>query len=91
MTIRTTTRTITLTRPFSVPDVDGVQPPGAYEVQIDEEVLDNLTFLAWRRVATTIHLKIGGATQVVPIDPFALEAILLGDADRMNPYPVEGR
>ena len=57
MTIRTTRKTVTFARPFSLGGVDGVQPPGSYDIDTDEEQIDSLTHLAWRRVATTIQLR----------------------------------
>ena len=37
--------------------------------------------IAWRRVATMIHVHKDGAMQVYPIDPLALAASLLRDVD----------
>jgi hypothetical protein len=80
MTIRTTTTTVTFTQPSSFDGIDGVLPPGQYEVDTDEELIENLSFLAYRRVATTLRLRRDGATQVHTIDPVELEANLLRDA-----------
>ncbi len=49
MTIRTTTKTVTFTQPFHFDSIDGVQPPGAYEVGTDEELIEDVSFLAYRR------------------------------------------
>ncbi len=51
--MRTTRESITFDRPFSLSAVDEVQPAGTYTVQIDEELVEGLSFLAYRRVATT--------------------------------------
>ena len=56
MMMRTTRNTVTFSRPFSLREVDDVQPPGTYTVDADEEVIDGLSFLAYRRVATLLHL-----------------------------------
>jgi hypothetical protein len=80
MTTRTTTATVTFTQPFNFDSIDGILPPGRYEVDTDEELIEDLTFLAWRRVATTLRIQRHGATQVYPIDPVELEANLLHDA-----------
>jgi hypothetical protein len=80
MTIRTTRTTVTFARPFSLHGVDGIQPAGVYDVDTDEELIDDLSFLAYRRVATTIHLQRDGATQVYRVDPVELDASLLHDA-----------
>ena len=80
MTTRTTRQTVTFTKPFTLVGIDGIQPPGAHEIDTDEESIDRLSFLAWRRVATTITLRRHGAMQIYRIDPTDLEASLLRDA-----------
>jgi hypothetical protein len=50
-------KTVTFTRPFNLTGIDGVQPAGAYEVFTDEELIDDLSFVAYRRVATAMHLR----------------------------------
>ena len=82
---RTTRTTITFLHPFSLTDVDGEQPAGAYTVETIDETLDNLSFIAYRRVSTSIMLPAVGATarqrQVIFIDPLELEAALKRDAE----------
>jgi hypothetical protein len=80
MTTRTTRTTVTFSRPFGLKGVDGIQPAGVYDVDTDEELIDDLSFLAYRRVATTICVQKDGATQVYRIDPVELDARLLRDA-----------
>jgi hypothetical protein len=86
MTVRTSQRTVTFTRPFSLNGLDEAQPAGTYTVQTYEESLSGLSFLAWRRTATLIFLssRPGGAflEQLVEIDPLELEAALERDAAR---------
>jgi hypothetical protein len=76
--MRTTRETISFDHPFSLYAVDGVQPAGAYIVEIDEELLEGLSFLAYRRVATTIYLPLRyggpGSVQAVRVDPGELDA-----------------
>lgn len=81
MTIRTTTRQATFTRPFTLQDVDDTLPPGTYAVDTDEEMIDSLSFIAWRRVATAIHVVRGGATEIWPVDPADLDEALRRDAE----------
>ena len=80
MTIRTTARTVTLAHPFKLGRDDALFPAGDYLVETDEEMIEGLSFPAWRRVATTIHVRSDGATQVMPLDAGALELILSRDA-----------
>jgi hypothetical protein len=80
MNTRTTRKIVTFTKPFRLGGIDGVQSPGEYEVDTDEEQVDSLTVLAWRRVATNILVSRNGATQMYRIDPVDLDASLLRDA-----------
>jgi hypothetical protein len=81
---RTTLTTITFSHPFSLIDVDGVQPAGTYTVEIIDTTLDNLSFLAYRRVSTSIMLPAVGKAarerQVIYVDPLELEEALKRDA-----------
>ena len=81
---RTTLTTITFLRPFSLTDVDGVQPAGNYTIETIDTRLDNLSFIAYRRVSTSIMLPAVGAAarqrQVIFIDPLELEAAMKRDA-----------
>lgn len=78
--MRTIHKRVTFTKPFALSGVDGVQPAGTYDVATDEEVINDLSFLAYRRVATMIHLHMDGGTQVFSIDPVDLDASLTRDA-----------
>ena len=81
---RTTLTTITFSHPFSLTDVDGVQPPGNYTVETIDTTLDNLSFIAYRRISTSIRLpaigKVARQRQVIFIDPLELEAAQKRDA-----------
>jgi hypothetical protein len=85
MTTRTTKKTVTFARPFSLSGFDGEQPAGSYSVETDEELLDGVSFPAYRRMATMMQLNaksIGsnGILQVAVIDPLQLDAALAADA-----------
>jgi hypothetical protein len=84
MTMRTSHQTVTFTRPFSLSAIDEVQAAGTYTVETDEELLPDVSFPAWRRIATLIFLpsRPGGAfvEQVVNIDPLELAAAQERDA-----------
>jgi len=79
MTTRTSRRTVTFTQPFEIAGMGGVQPPGDYQVETDEETIDELSFVAWRSVETRIVIRRGGTTQVFTIDRAELEAALARD------------
>jgi hypothetical protein len=84
MTERTIRTTVTFTRPFSLSGIDEVQPAGTYTVETNEELLQDLSFPAYRRIETLIFLpaRPGGAfvQRVVKIDPFELAAAEERDA-----------
>ena len=71
--MRTTREILTFNRPFSLSAVDEVQPAGSYAVDVDEELIEGLSFLAYRRVATTIYLPLrrggAGSAQAIRVDP----------------------
>jgi hypothetical protein len=76
--MRTTRESITFDHPFSLTAVDKLQPAGTYAVDIDEELIEGLSFLAYRRVATTIYLPLvqdnHGSVQAIRVDPQELAA-----------------
>jgi hypothetical protein len=76
--MRTTREPITFAHPFVLDGTEGVQPAGTYNVEVDEELIEGLSFLAYRRIATTIYLPLGsgavGSHQAVRVDPGELEA-----------------
>jgi hypothetical protein len=81
---RTKIRDVRFRRPFVLAGVEGEQPAGTYEVEIEEEPLPGLSFPVFRRVDVriTLPLRIMGARghQVVPIKFEDLEAALARDA-----------
>ena len=83
---RTTHKTVTFLHPFELSGVEGEQPAGTYAVETTEEPISDLSFIAYRRVSTTIMLaspQLGPASrQIVAIDPNDLEAAQLRDADK---------
>ena len=76
--MRTTRESITFDCPFFLSALGEVQPAGTYTVEIDEELIEGLSFLAYRRVGTTIYLPLRpggvGSVQAVPVDPRELTA-----------------
>jgi hypothetical protein len=83
MTIRTTSRTVTFTRPFLLRGVEE-QPAGIYIVETDEEPLATASIEAYRRISTLLRLpgRPGSLVlgQVVDIDPAELAEALERDA-----------
>lgn len=91
VTTRTIKRTVTFKRPFSLSGFDGEQPAGTYSVEADEELLEGVSFPAYRRMATMMQIEPSsltqtGAMQVAVIDPQQLEAALAVDATHSEAY-----
>jgi hypothetical protein len=83
METRTTHRVFRFESAFWLPGFDVSQPPGEYLVDQDEEPIEIAAHLAWRRVATFIHLPaistVSSTQQMVPIDQAFLDAALEQD------------
>lgn len=56
MVVRTTETTVTFKRSFTLLSLDGPQPAGTYRLVIDEEPIEGVSFLAYRRKATMLHV-----------------------------------
>ena len=84
MTIRTTYRTLSFAHPFQLRDMDGPSPAGAYVVETDEELVQDLSFTAYRRIATRLLLPGGPRSSVlgetIEVDPLELDAAQARDA-----------
>lgn len=86
MSVRTTQSVVHFSSQFVIRGLDAPQPAGDYDVDHDEELIEGLSWLAYRRVATFIHLPAIAAKtqirQVMQIDPAELEAALQKDRER---------
>jgi hypothetical protein len=83
MIARSLSKTVVFNRPFLLKGVDRTLPAGSYRVVTDEELIDGISFLAYRRVATVIFVPaaIGASSvEMVTIDPLDLQAALDRDA-----------
>ena len=80
--MRTTNKTVTFHRPFHLKGVDRLLPPGKYRVVTDEELIEGLSFPAYRRIATAIFVPApsGPAVEMATIDPADLQAAQDQDA-----------
>jgi len=83
MTIRTSEKTVTFTNPFVLGGFDEVLPAGVYSVETDEELLEGISFPAYRRILTVIHLHAEpnkpGLARTLTVDPNDLDAALQRD------------
>jgi len=85
MTIRTTSKTVVFHYPFMLSGLEALQPAGTYQVETDEEQMEDVSFLAFHRIATLIHLhptrEQPGITQTMTVDPNELEQALARDGE----------
>jgi hypothetical protein len=83
MTTRTKRTIVHFSSAFLLPGFDTPNPAGDYRIDQDEDAIEGLSRLAWRRAGTFIHLPSVGTTspveQVVPINPADLDAALEKD------------
>ncbi|MGP6090045.1 hypothetical protein [Antarctobacter jejuensis] len=61
MNMRSTRSTVTFSNPFTLPGYPGDLPAGDYEVLVEEELLQGLSFEAYRRTATFLTVRGKGA------------------------------
>ncbi|MFC3676788.1 hypothetical protein [Ferrovibrio xuzhouensis] len=78
MSARSTETTITFLHPFSLSVLDKPLPAGRYLVITEEDEIAGVSFQAFHRTATLLHLPaIGGSSsmqQLVTVNPDELEA-----------------
>jgi len=84
MSTRTTETTVTFRRAFTLAALEGAQPAGTYRLVMEEEQIPGLSFVAFRRTATLLHLPAdpapGDTRQVVSVAPDELAGALALDA-----------
>jgi hypothetical protein len=86
MATRTAKRTVTFTQPFRVGEFGEQLPAGRYPVETDEELLEGVSFLAYRRTATVMQLTAdSGGAAFATIDPAQLAEALAAD---ITPAPI---
>ena len=86
MASRTTQTVVHFSSAFRLPGFDKPQPAGDYRVDHDEELVEGLSRLVWRRTGAFIHLPAmaiqASVRQMVPINPADLEAALAMDLEQ---------
>jgi hypothetical protein len=84
MLTRTKRTPVVFKHPFPLKGSGGLQPAGTYTVEIEEELLEGLSFPAYRRVSTTITrqaTRAGALVQAIPVDPRELAEAQAADGD----------
>lgn len=92
MTDRTTHTTVSFKAPFKLKSIDEVQPAGEYRVLMEEEAIDVVSRLAYRRVGTFLSIPSISApqdlVQLVAVDQRDLDAALAKDRNQTISGPV---
>ena len=82
MTTRSRRETITFQHPFRIRGIDRLLPPGAYEIITDEEMIEGLSFPAFRRVATMIMVPAAAQNSARAL--LSIGTVDLSDGMRMD-------
>ena len=83
MTTRSRGETITFKHPFRIKGVDRLLSSGAYEIITDEEMIEGLSFAAFRRVATMIMVP-AAAPRSSTMEMISIGSVDLSDAQRVD-------
>jgi hypothetical protein len=83
MTIRSRREVVTFKHPFQIRGVDRLLPAGPYEVITDEEMIEGLSFAAFRRVATMIVVP-AAASRSSAMEMISIGSVDLADAQRID-------
>ena len=81
--MRSRRETITFKHPFRIKGIDRLLPAGAYEVITDEEMIEELSFAVFRRVATMIMVP-AAAPRSSTMEMVSISPIDLSDAQRID-------
>ena len=79
MTTRSRSETVHFKHPFRIKGIDRLLPSGDYEVVTDEEMIEGLSFAAYRRIATMIMVSRGSTMEMLSIG-----AVDLADAQQTD-------
>ncbi|TPQ37553.1 hypothetical protein C2U70_10760 [Bradyrhizobium guangdongense] len=83
MSYRCRREVVTFNHPFRIKGIDRLLPAGAYEVATDEEEIEGLSFLAFRRIATMIKVPAEGSRGLT------MEVISIGPADLSDAQRID--
>lgn len=84
MTDRNTEVMVTFKHPFTLTSVGDTLPAGSYRIETEEQEIPGLSFVAFRRTATLLHVPAismpSSQHRLIRIDPGELEAALEADS-----------
>lgn len=76
---RVTHKQVAFSGPFYLNGYDETFPAGEYDVETDEELIEGVSFLAYRRIATLLHVRSKTGARTLTIDPRELDLAILVD------------
>jgi hypothetical protein len=83
LTVRTDRTTVSFMNPFSLKELESIQPAGSYLVETDYEVIEGISRLAYRRVATLLTIPSISTSQSLSqrvfVDQSDLDSALMKD------------
>lgn len=92
MMSHTRSETVVFRHAFKLRGVDRILMAGAYRVETEEELIEGLSFPAYRRTSTVIfvpgHSSHCGVEEMISIDPQALKAAIERDG-ALDHLPAE--
>jgi len=77
MITRSRSNALVFSHPFELKGIDRILPAGEYRVVTDEELIEELSFPVYRRVATMIFVPArspASAIEMIAVDPVDLQA-----------------
>ena len=78
MSTRTLEKTVTFRSPFVLTGLDEVLPAGDYRVETEEELIEGVSYAAYRRTSTVLRLPARSGpshlTRAMTVDPDELDA-----------------
>jgi len=93
MTTRSRRETVHFKHSFRIKGVDRLLPAGSYDVITDEEMIEGLSFRAYRRVGTLMMIPAeaarNSAMEMISISSVDLSDAQREDASAMNDNPVD--
>ncbi|MBB96905.1 MAG: hypothetical protein CML68_20185 [Rhodobacteraceae bacterium] len=86
MTLRSSRTEVTFCRPFTLSGYPDELPAGSYELLIEEELIQEISFAAYRRTALFLMVRRVGRTELRPITDADLDmaGVSLGETGTLT-------
>jgi hypothetical protein len=94
MITRSRSNALVFSHPFELKGIDRILPAGEYRVVTDEELIEELSFPVYRRVATMIFVPASppaSAIEMIAVDPVELQAAQERDRTPQHQAGTDGK